>query len=904
MKRTINLPLVIVTIGIILLGSSYYRNSDPLSKAVEILQVYINQFTPEKIYISTDRPFYAAGEILWYKAWLVNGVNHKPDSPSQTMYVELLSPAGVVILSKVLKSVDGGVAGDFYLPENMAPGEYTLRAYTSWMKNFDEAWMFRRNIRIVRPGDNAPQANISVESGPSVDVFTLRWVLLDESGEPVTNTDVDLTLQFAPERSDRAKVKTNSQGYIEWSTNVDNGSALVEMPFLEVAYRSGRGRVSYSLPIAQLAPMQVHFLPEGGELIAGIEQRVAFRAIDGFGRSVPVTGRINDSTGNEVATITDSFRGMGYFMLNAKSGENYMAEVSLNRSPLQSIRLPSVKDFGISLAADVSDPDHVLLSIRTVGLATDVTLIAHTRGELVFSGGAPASPDGFVARVPKKNLKSGITHFTVFDGAGKPMAERLVFMPPNSRGNVQLLLDKETYRPREAVLLDVAYLDEVGKAIRSDLAVSVIHNDEADYTFEDRADIRSYLLLSSDLKGFIEAPSYYMNPNSAVQQHADLLMMTHGWRRFNWDAYISGSTPEIVNFVEDGITISGTYLQKSNNRIIRNEEITLAVNRQNPNYLTVRTDDEGKFRVEGLDISDSTVVVLQGDDNNGRRPFDFTVDPLYMPYKDAKWQPSQRAIPLETIDRAYAKKAQNRQAIDRLFGLSNSVRVLGEIVVEAQAVTQQEQVQEQYNRIYGSPDRAFVPTTADLQRGGTAFDLLRGRTGAFRISGSGAGTRVTSARAVTLTSTTTPLFFLDGVEVDVSTIARMRMQDIGVIDILTEVSSTVMFGASGSNGVISVFTRKGGPAPVPETNMVTKKVPGYYVVREFYAPNYSQNLDIHRKPDSRSTLWWAHTVRTDQTGLAKVQFYTSDDVGILRIRVEGIDIDGMPLMKEMTFRVE
>jgi hypothetical protein len=155
-----------------------------------------------------------------------------------------------------------------------------------------------------------------------------------------------------------------------------------------------------------------------------------------------------------------------------------------------------------------------------------------------------------------------------------------------------------------------------------------------------------------------------------------------------------------------------------------------------------------------------------------------------------------------------------------------------------------------------------------------------------------------------LTSTTTPLFFLDGVEVDVSTIARMRMQDIGVIDILTEVSSTVMFGARGSNGVISVFTRKGGPAPAPETNMVTKKVPGYYVVREFYAPNYSQNLDIHRKPDSRSTLWWAHTVRTDQTGLAKVQFYTSDDVGIYRIRVEGIDIDGMPLMKEMTFRVE
>jgi hypothetical protein len=711
-------------------------------------------------------------------------------------------------------------------------------------------------------------------------------------------------LQQGRERSDRAKVKTNEQGLVEWSTDVSRGSVGSDMPYLDVAYRSGRGRVSYSLPIPQLAPMEIHFMPEGGELIAGTEQRVAFKATDGSGRGVTVTGRITDSAGNEVASISESFHGMGYFVLNATSGEAYLAEVSLNGTDTRSFPLPDVNDFGISLSADVSDPDYVLLSIRTVGLATDVTLIGHTRGELVFSGGASASPDGFVAKVPKQNLKSGITHFTVFDGVGKPMAERLVFMPPNPRGNVQLLANKETYRRREAVNLDVAYLDEAGNAIRSDLAISVIRDDDSDVAFDDRSDIRSYLLLSSDLKGFVEAPSYYMNPEPSVQQHADLLMMTHGWRRFNWDAYISGNTPKINDFVEDGIAISGTYLQRSNSRIIRNEEITVAVNPQRPNYFTVRTDNEGKFRIEGLDVSDSTTVVLQGDDNNGRRPFDFTVDPLYTPYKDIKWQPRLPTVPLENIDKTYSRNARNRLAVDRSFGLSNSVRVLGEIVVQAQAVSQEQKSEEQYNRIYGTPDRSFVPSAADLQRGGTAFDLLRGRTGAFRISGSGAGTRVTSSRAATLTSTTTPLFFLDGVEVDASAIARMRIQDIGVIDILTEVSSTVIFGARGSNGVISVFTRKGGPAPIPETNMVSKKVPGYYEVREFYAPNYSQNLDIHRKPDSRSTLWWTHTLRTDQTGLAKLQFYTSDDIGVYRIRVEGIDADGMPLMQEMTFRVE
>ena len=171
MKRTVSLPLVIIGALIFIASTAYKTYMDPLSKAVEVLQQYANQFTPEKIYIATDRPFYAAGEILWYKAWLVNGVNHKPDSPSQTMYAELLSPAGDVLLSKVLKSVDGGVAGDFYLPENLEPGVYTLRGYTNWMKNFDDSWMFRRSIRIIRPGDGSPQADINVELGQSDDQF-------------------------------------------------------------------------------------------------------------------------------------------------------------------------------------------------------------------------------------------------------------------------------------------------------------------------------------------------------------------------------------------------------------------------------------------------------------------------------------------------------------------------------------------------------------------------------------------------------------------------------------------------------------------------------------------------------------------------------------------------------------
>lgn len=905
MKRTFSLPLVIAAIGLFLLATALTRISDPLSKAVEILQTYVNQFTPEKVYIATDRPFYAAGEILWYKAWLVNGVNHKADSPSQTLYAELLSPSGEVVLSKVLKSVDGGVAGDFYLPENLSPGVYTLKAYTRWMLNFDPDWVFRREIRIFSPGEAAPQADISVTSDAGSPKLDFKWVVLDGDGNPVANTDVELAIHTGNEKLERAKVRTDDKGAVVWSTMVGASAQITDLPTIEVSYRSGRDRVVYNLPLPELAPMEIHFMPEGGDLIAGVDQRVAFKAVDGKGRGVPVTGVVKDPDGNEIATISETFRGMGTFRITAEAGRSYTAEVSLNGAPNIVVPLPEVKEYGIHLHAHTLDPENILLAIRTVGLATDVTLIGHTRGELVFSGGAQASPDGFIAEVPKRNLKPGITHFTVFDGAGRPMAERLVFMAPDPYGLLEVELDKDVYSRREAVNLDIAYLFEGGSPVRANFAVSVVKDDEANYDEMMGHDIRSYLLLSSDLKGYVESPTFYLDPSSIdTQTLADLLMMTHGWRRFNWDAYMAGNTPEITEFVDEGVSISGTYIQRNNGRTIRNEELTIAIDPGNPSYYTVTTDNNGKFRLDGLSIADSTSVVVQGDDNNGRRPIDFTVDDLYAPTNESGWFSSIPTIEMGGISANYARDARNRLAIDRSFGFSNNVRELGEIVVEAQAVTQAEVVQESYNRPYGAPDRSFVPSTSDLNRGGTAFDLIRGRTGAFRISGSGAGTRVTAARAATLTSTTTPLFFLDGVEVDAGTIARVRMQDIGVVDILTEVSSTVMFGARGSNGVISVFTRKGGPAPVPETNMVTRKVPGYYVVREFYAPNYTQNLDIHRKPDSRSTLWWAHTVRTDADGYAKLRFFTSDDTGTYRVRIEGIDNNGMPLMFEKTFRVQ
>jgi hypothetical protein len=901
--RSTSTPWVIFILSIAFPLMAFSGLRDPLAKSLEALNTYITQFTPEKIYIATDRPYYAAGEIMWFKAWLVNGVDHKTDSPSRMIYADLIAPDGEIVLSRVLKSENGGVAGDFYLPTYLQPGEYTLRAYTNWMKNFDHSWMYRRTIRILRPESDQTQPEIRVISSPNQNVLDVNWVVLRPDGSPLTGIEVELSLMDGQTQLERAKITTDTKGNFTWRVNVPNHRFSIT-PEVGISYRSGREQVQYRLSVPELSPIDIQFMPEGGSFIAGVQQRVAFKAVDGLGRGIDVSGNIVDEQGQALLRFDTEYRGMGSFVISPEYGKKYVALLTSQNYTFDPIQLPEVSEYGISLNVDQSDPEDVIINIQSVGLFTDVTLIGHTRGAVFFSGVAAASANGFVAKIHRQDVKPGISHITVFDANGRPMAERLIFTPPNPRGTIQLLTDKQNYSKRSLVELDIAYLDLSGKPIGLNASVTVVKDSEFDATFEDRSDIRSYLLLTSDLRGLIETPSYYMSLDPKIQEHADLLMMTQGWRRFVWLDMMNGRFPEITHFVDDGVRLSGTLVQRSNQRSIRDEELSIAINpNDNPSYYTVMSDTEGRFSLDGLEVMDSTLVLFQADDRGGRRAIDVRIDKGYTPQTDAKRYSSLKGLPLSAIQGTYARNAGNRLAIDRSYGLSNEIRNLGEIVIEAKSEANAQQ-QPQYNRIYGNPDRYFIPTDSDVARGGTVFDFLRGRTGAFRFSGSGGNVRVTSARSATLTSTTTPLFFLDGLEVDASVLARLGVQNVGVVDILTEVSSTVIFGARGSNGVISVFTRKGEIPEPPKSNAVTKRIPGYYAVRKFYAPNYSTSIPIHSKPDTRTTLWWEHTIIPDPTGLAKVRFYTSDEPGVYRIRIEGIDADGVPLSKETTITVQ
>jgi hypothetical protein len=114
-------------------------------------QQYNDHILQEKIYVHTDKDFYLTGEIMWFKLYNVDAGINKPIDISKVAYVDILDDANNPVLQAKIALRNGAGNGSFYIPVTLKNGNYKLRAYTSWMKNFGPAVFFEKNIGIVNP---------------------------------------------------------------------------------------------------------------------------------------------------------------------------------------------------------------------------------------------------------------------------------------------------------------------------------------------------------------------------------------------------------------------------------------------------------------------------------------------------------------------------------------------------------------------------------------------------------------------------------------------------------------------------------------------------------------------------------------------------------------------------------
>ncbi|MBQ9202073.1 MAG: hypothetical protein IJ154_06880 [Bacteroidales bacterium] len=515
-----------------------------------------NRILPqEKVYLHFDNTSYFLGETIWFSAYVVRADNHRPTDISGILHVQLLTQEGVIIDSRKLKIEQGRCHGEFLLDSKERiyySGYYEVRAYTQYMLNFGMIPReFQREIRAFFYNED----------------FLRRF--FQESGTAFSRVFPVY---------ERPRVKGNHQD-----------RTIMQRPSATLRYEQRERRKP---------DLKINFYPEGGNLIIGLQSRIAFEASTDEGERVEVAGRVYDTNGECCDTLQTTGRGRGSFLVTPQGHKTGTVRVLYQGFDYR-FDLPEAEKSGYAMSVDMSSPKEICVYVQrsAVQAADTVGVSVVCRGRPVsFQAFVPDNAGSSLVTISTDILPTGVNQITLFDARGRIYAERLVFVNHHEHEQRQIKMDAiyRAYQPYDSVGLTFSFPPEMAG---QSFSLSVCDRQSRETGFGSR-NMLTDLLLSSDLYGYIEHPDYYFlddNPQRAFE--LDLLLMVQGWRRYDWQSMAGVTNFSLEYPAEKHLRISGRIYPVGGTgigkRIRQSSQLGIEA------YFT-----DGKLELEGSDHAD------------------------------------------------------------------------------------------------------------------------------------------------------------------------------------------------------------------------------------------------------------------------------------------------------------
>ena len=869
MKNTTTLQSkrsITVLLGVLLYFSSL--SAQTMQDTIIANFSLMERIPKEKLYLHLDKPFYGAGEKIWFKGYLVNATTHQDNSQSNFIITELINRSASIVERKKIRRDSLGFHNAFTLPATLPAGDYYLRGYSNWMLNEDPDFFFSRNIKIGNSIDNTIVSSIEYQQEDDTH-YTAKIKFTSNVQAVFENTTIKYLYLENGKIKNKGKKKTDENGWISISLPDLKSPAArrIEVEFDDPQYIYKR---TFHLPVFT-NDFDVKFFPEGGALLSIPHQNVAFKAQGADGFSKEVEGFLFNSKGDTLTNFRSEHNGMGIFTMNPVNNETYYVTVRTNDSITKRFDLPAIEPKGISIAMS-----HYKQEIRYEIQKTEATewpqklfLLAHTRGKLAIL--QPINPKRTFGKMNDSLFTEGITHFMLIDEQGNALSERLIFVPDHKPNQWQITADQPTYGKREKVSLQIAAKDNEGNPVEGTFSVSI--TDRKSIQPDSLADnILSNLLLTSDLKGYVEDPAYYfLNQDARTLRSIDYLMMTHGWRRHKMENVLRTPSLNFTNYIEKGQTISGRIMGFFGANVKKGPICVLA-----PKYniiATTETDEKGQFIVN-TSFRDSTTFLVQARTKKGFAGVDILMDPPQYPVATHKAPYFNGAA---TFMEDYLMNTRDQYYMEGGMRVYN----LKEVTVTAK------RERPSSKSIYTGGINTYTVEEDRLQGyGQTAFDAASRLPSVTITNGSEIHIRNNSEPAIIVID--------DIVYEDASDILKdIQVSDMSSISLLRG-ADAVILGPRASGGAVVITLKDPRNLPArPAQGIITYTPLGYSESVEFYHPTYdTPEKKNAQRSDFRSTVYWNPELRLDAEGKATIEYYTPDSTAPEDIIIEGVDKNG------------
>ena len=521
-------------------GPSSTSMVDESTRVLSYIQkaMNFNKVVPqEKVYLHFDNMGYFENETLWFKAYVTRTDNGRATDLSKVLYVELLNPSGDVLKTQKYPIDSLGQAhGDMKLDTLFGSGFYEVRAYTRYMTNWGVNAVFSRVFPIFK----APK-----EEG-KYDDLTIREMLYKHR-DP-NNRD----------RTDSLYLKA-----------IDEGIYTSDL----------------------MKTVSVQFYPEGGNLIQGKRCRVAMLAVDDNGRPYKGEGFVTNSKGDTYASVKTDSLGRGMFELIPDSNQLILQMKNL-KDKVQKFPLPAIQQEGCVLKLDAVSEQMLATLQCTDGLCGHLLgyVLMHN-GNIIYCDTVMASPL-IEIELDRQKQEEGVSQLTVFDSKGEIVAERLFFICPkqNDADSIRIVAKTERLKPCGKVELELQ--------ARPNAFLSFSAMDAETMTNGKQGNMKTWMLLSSEVKGYIHNIDYYFEADDKEHRaSADLLMMTQGWRRYDWNLMSGRTTFEKSQPIEDQFYVFGKLNVYRKRNPVSNVGMEVYLYNQQGQSLsgTTTTDKEGNY---------------------------------------------------------------------------------------------------------------------------------------------------------------------------------------------------------------------------------------------------------------------------------------------------------------------
>lgn len=646
-----------------------------------------------------------------------------------------------------------------------------------------------------------------------------------------------------------------------------------------------------------VVPLQLHLQPEGGQLVAGLENRLGYFVQDAHQQ--PLQGAvvlIKDAAQTIVATDTASDQGLGALAFIPQSGKNYTATVSF-KDKKQQYEVPPVSNTGVVLKANTgSNRIFVSLSTTAPQQYPSVLIVAQMHGIVVYAQEYPLQEGNASGAIDTRKLPEGILEISCLSKETEVLATRMVYVKKQEMSVISLQ-SKHSPQPKAPMEIQISGLPDSG-------SVSVAITDaEPVWLPQQPLRFSNYVHLREAAPGYKGTDNIFFQSSETSRLVTDLLLLVFGKSRFDMHAVISGRMPTIRYLPQTGIELQGkitsaTPLPKESrvNLIVKTEDSTTI-------FTEALVLPGNRFAVGGLDFRKQARVYVK-ESSNRAGTTSITLESTYI-------DTLQQLLPAGNLTNGYQKISEEKASkadtsLQRFQYGKRQANELQEIIITGKTKTKEQLLTEQYateqfrqseftlvpdsNIAYASIWQYLLATVAGLQVSGDFFTQPEVNFTRYTALRNFSGADATFVEDIN-GNRSSIAFYLNEVLVPIESITDLNPKDVALV----KVNRNPNMGLNAPLGSIAIYTRKGSWWGRGDFNRST--ITGYNTTREFFSPQYNTQDATLSTNDLRTTLYW-NPALSIKNGAATIRFFNNDVSKRLKVVLCGMDATGKPIYFE------